>query len=241
MRFGAQARIGTSLWSGGYGGPQEFCELGECRVLSQMPDGSNGPSDTRVLRDLICIFLESLGVIRDVAIEVGEAFDVTTAVGEQLDFIGSVVGLPRQGFSDDRYRTFLQIQIELLLSATRDEAEWTGTVPNILRICRTFIGAAVVDPVVYRGIPPYSYDLTVPGVTLVEIPQLIRFVCQATYAGVLGQIVIQLGANGVWDSDPANVGPIANGGVWDSDPANVGPLVGASVWGQSFLIGTQNC
>jgi hypothetical protein len=170
-----------------------------------------------------------------VAESVAAAFDVDSAVGEQLDFIGGVVGLPRQGFSDARYRVFLNIQIDLLLSANREGANWTGTGNNILKIVRTFIGPGV-DPIVLTNFPPYSFLLSIPGITLSELEILINFLCVALYAGVLGQTVFVLGPDSLWDSD--SVGPIVDGGIWCS--ASV-PVVPCAVWGFTVPIGTQPC
>lgn len=209
----------------------EICKLGDERVLVQMDDA---PAN-RKFRDLICIFLEGLGHYADVAESVAAAFDVDSAVGEQLDFIGGVVGLPRQGFSDARYRVFLNIQIDLLLSANREGANWTGTGNNILKIVRTFIGPGV-DPIVLTNFPPYSFLLSIPGITLSELEILINFLCVALYAGVLGQTVFVLGPDSLWDSD--SVGPIVDGGIWCS--ASV-PVVPCAVWGFTVPIGTQPC
>lgn len=42
--------------------------------------------------------------------------DVLTAVGAQLDIIGRIVGLARQGWGDDRYRAYLLAQIAIRYS-----------------------------------------------------------------------------------------------------------------------------
>lgn len=221
----------SGFW--GVGSAQdEICEQGDARVLIQMDDADGN----RDFRELVCVFLQGLGHYVDVAQDVSAGFDVDTAIGQQLDFIGSVVGLPRQGFSDTRYRVFLNIQIDLLLSAVRDEANWTGTNNNILKIVRTFIGATPGQDVVLTNLPPYSFELTIPGITLSEMSILVNFLCVALYAGVLGQVVFILGADSLWDSD--SVGPIVNGGIWCSASVAVVPC---ATWGLTVTIGTQPC
>lgn len=231
------AKWGLSLWGLGspWGGPStpgpdKYCALADERVLAQMDDTPT----TRNFRDFICELAKNFGTFEDVAIDVGEAFDVDVAQGVQLDAIGAVVGLPRQGFGDIRYRTFLNIQIDLLLSAVRDAANWTGTHENILSICRTFVGAG--PTIVLTNFPPYFFSLSVPGVTVSELLILANFVCKAIYAGVLGEILTTVDSDSLWDS--INAGPIPDGGIWCS--AHV-PVTPCSKWGIAVAIGTQPC
>lgn len=221
----------TSLWGTLSDAAQAYCELADERCLVQMDDTTG----TRNFRDFMCILAEAFGDFQAVAFAVRDAFDVDTAVGVQLDMIGSVVGLSRQGATDDRYRVFLNIQIELLLSAARGDANWTGTHNNILTICRTFIGDAEPLPVVLKNFPPYSFLLSVPGVTLSELQTLVRFICQATYAGVLGQVIVILAADSLWNS--ASVA-VTDGGIWGSASVAV---AGSAVWNMSVPIGTSPC
>ena len=213
-------------------GPAAVCDLVEDRVLVQMDDA---PAN-RKFRDLLCDLIQDAGTFRDVCLDIVAAFDVETAQGVQLDAIGSLVGLPRQGFDDIDYRRFLNIQIDLLLSAAREDGEWTGTVPNILSIARTFIGPGIADPIIYTPAPPYAFSLTVPGVDTSQMLLLASFLCKAIYAGVLGQVTILLAGDSLWDS--ASVGPITDGGIWGSASVVVAP---SSVWNLTITIGTQPC
>jgi hypothetical protein len=188
----------------------------------------------RKFRDLICIFVEGLGQYADVAQDVALGFDVETALGQQLDFIGAVVGLPRQGFPDSRYRVFLKIQIDLILTAIREDANWTGTHNNILKICRDFVGGAA-PTITLTNLPPYSFALDVPGLVLSELLILVNFICVALYAGVLGQVTFVLAADSLWNSDSVVV---PNGGDWCSDSVPVAPC---AVWSLTVPIGTQPC
>lgn len=212
-------------------GEAEFCEIADGRVLVQMDDN---PSN-RKFRDFLCDLVEGLGRYRDVSLDVESGFDLDTAEGAQLDAIGEVIGLQRQGFDDTRYRTFLKIQADLLLSAVRDDAEWTGTVENVIKICRTFIGAAP-GQVQIRNVPPYAFTLDVPGVTLDEMKILASFLCRAIYAGVLGYVTFILASDSLWDSSA--VGPIVDGGIWCSASVAVSPC---ATWNTLVIIGLGAC
>ena len=209
----------------------EACEFADTRVLVQFKPKTE---DHHRFRDLICIVAELFAEIRDVLGEILLAFDVSTAVGDQLDKIGAVVGLPRQGYPDARYRTLLEIQIDLLLSARRGEANWTGTGNNILSIARKFIGPTAT-PVVLQNLPPYSYLLSNPVLTPAEVEVLKVFICRATYAGVLGLVYFEIGAGGLYGSVH---GPVLGEGIYGSVH---GVVPGAAEYGHVVAIGTDNC
>ncbi len=175
-------------------------QLADVRVLVQMDD----QVANRKFRELMIDFAEGAEDFKLVALQVASAFDLPIAVGAQLDAIGAVVGLAREGFTDARYRTFLEIQILLLLSAARNDANWTGTIQNIVTVCRTFIGETAL-PVRLTNSPPYSYQVDVPGLVLSEANLLARFLKTANYAGVDGQLVVILAADSLYDSSAVAV------------------------------------
>lgn len=183
-----------------------FEEIADLRLLSQNdPDGQA----RRFVRELA----RAWGRIHDVALAIRDSLDREHAVGEALDRLGAIIGLPRHGFGDERYRVFLGIQTELLLSAARDEQAWTGTAPNLIAIVRRFVGEAA-PTVRYVSHPPYSYTITVEDMVYAEAFLLQSFLKVATWAGVLGLIQIELGdGDNLWDS--ASV-PVTGGGIWGS-------------------------
>ncbi len=225
-KWGAEWGLGAPWGIEPLTGPAEVCTLADSRLLVQMDDTTGN----RKFRDMICDLLFENGVFGDVAADVAAAFDVDVAQGVHLDSIGSVVGLPRQGFDDNDYRRFLQIQIKLLLSGNREGANSTGTHENILSICRTFIGPGVPDPILLTNLPPYAFLLTIPTITGPEMDVLATFLRTAVYAGVLGQAVVLLGPDSLWNS--ASVA-VTSGGTWASASVAV---AGSATWGRVVVI-----
>ena len=218
-------------WGGVDPGAAFACDLADDRVLVQHPD----QPASRIFRDWICAYAEQAGEYLDVAGEVKDAFDIDTAVGAQLDLIGGMLDLPRSGFDDPRYRTLLNIKSKLLIGRLPGQPNWTGTVNNILSICREFIGVAVVLPVILQNSPPYSYVLSIPGITISELDILIRFLCKATWAAVLGQVIVIMGPDSLWDSTH---GAVASSGIWCSAH---GAVAGCAVWSHVVTIGDKPC
>jgi hypothetical protein len=232
MRYGAQSLWGLeSLWGIDLSPfVVEYCQLADERILVQMDD-TGGNNDFRMY---MCEMVRPWGEYTQVLRDIENAFDVTTAVGEQLDYLGEIVGIPRREFDDARYRTFIAIQIDLILSAARAGANWTGTVNNILTICRTFIGSGPT-PIILRNYSPYSYDLQLPAIPVDERNTLLDFICKATYAGVLGQILIDNGM--LWGSAIGTGIPGAK--VWGSAIGT--PILDEGTWGSVVTIGADNC
>lgn len=204
---------------------ETFAELADERTLSQFDDTEGN----RVFRDFAAILAEGAGRFRDVAMAVRAAFDRESAVGAQLGMIGAVVGLPREGAEDERYRVLLDIQIELLLSAERDDGQWTGVSENIIRIARKFVGDLVpVGGVVLENVQPYDYQLTlVEGLATLDLDamkQLMRFLRAAAFAGVRG---VAIAAHDVWGADTVDV---PHAGMWGADTVTI---PGASDWGMA--------
>jgi hypothetical protein len=199
---------------------QTFKELADCRALVQMDDSTG----TRNFRDLLRVIACQPGRFYDACNGLKAALELETAVGAQLDLVGAIVGLAREGFDDDDYRRYLTIQVELLLANERGEAMWTGTVENILRIARTFIGPGG-PAITLTNLPPYSYHLDLPAgvLTIDEAKLLARFLTIATYAAVLGFFEVSLSAD-TWGSDAVAVGTV---GTWGSASVVV---AGASIW-----------
>lgn len=211
-------------WGVPHPGAEYGCTLAQSGILAQSQGGN--------FADWICAFAEEIGSNFDVISEIRDAYSIEYAVGAQLDTLGSILGLPRSGFGDDRYRTFLLIQRDLLLAAASEDGNWTGTGENIISICRRFIGPGSGDPIVALTAPPYAFLLTVPDVsTLLEMQILVSFLRKAIYLAVLGYIAFVPAANSLWAS--ASVA-VPSSGIWASASVAV---PGAAVWSYVILIG----
>lgn len=168
-------------WGADNVGEEYGCALAQSGILSQSQGGN--------FSLWMCAFGEEIGSNFDTLVDITNAFNIETAVGVQLDVIGALVGLPRSGSDDNRYRTFLAIQSELLLSAVTGDGNWTGTTQNIINICRRFIGVGSGDPIIAVTQPPYAFTLTVPDISLFEMEILASFLRKAIYLGILGHTV----------------------------------------------------
>lgn len=200
-----------------------FAQLVDDRALVQMDRLAVAAMQDFI--DFLQQFTTEAASIHDTALLMRDSFDLLHADGDQLDLIGENIGLDRQGFDDDLYRRYLDIQVELLLSAQRDGGEWTGTIPNILRIARKFIGDGVA-PIRYEWLAPYNFRLqmpVLPPLTVAQARLLLSFISTAIYAGVRGWVEIPE-TDDVWGSDALTVTDV---GIWGSDSVVV---TDASVW-----------
>lgn len=190
------------------------------RILSWV----NAEAGYKKLQDLITALAEPIGELIDILTTIQSSFILDTAVGDQLDKLGAIVGLARSGTDDASYRVSLSIQIEIIQSRLREvngvDGNWTGTVNNILRIVQLFTGGNNAD---YAPVYPYSFKLLVPGgLTALQITELFQLIRRALYAGVLGYTIFLLPGNNLW--------AYANdkgGGVGEWDP---GAVPGEGLW-----------
>jgi hypothetical protein len=177
-------------WGAEQTGEDYGCALAQSGILAQSQGGT--------FSDWMCAFGEEIGSNFDTITDIITGYSLEYAVGAQLDVLGAILGLPRSGFGDDRYRDFLFIQRDLQLGVTVD-GNWTGTGDNVLGICRQFIGPASGDPIIVHNSYPYSFILTVPDVpSLLEMRVLASFVGKSLYIGVLGQVIFTYGDGGVF-------------------------------------------
>jgi len=224
-----------AFWGEGWGedfewglsavGEEWACDLTQARLLHWHPEASN-------IRNWFCAYGEHVGSDIDTLVALPHAFAVEFAVGAQLDVLGSIVGLPRSGATDTRYRTLLRIQIRLLLSAAREDANWTGTTNNLLGIVREFIGPGPA-PIGLVNLPPKSFLLTIPDITdTSDLHVLISFLTKAVYSETVGYVLFATATEGsVWGSESVAV---PGAGIWGSASVVV---PGAATWGYTVTIG----
>jgi hypothetical protein len=211
-------------WGAPQTGADYGCTLAQSGILAQSQGGN--------FSDWMCAFGEEIGSCFDVLTDIMNAYSLEYAVGAPLDVLGSILGLPRSGFGDTRYRTFLFIQRDLVLGAASEDGNWTGTGENIITICRRFIGPASGDPIVAMTAPPYAFILTVPDVsTQLEMLILVSFLRKAIYLAVLGYIEFAAAGDPYWASASVSV---TDAGIWGSASVAV---AGEALWSYVILIG----
>lgn len=218
MAFWGSPWGGEFPWGDGPPGPFELqdCETAECRALMQFRGLS-----TRNMLDLLCIIGGQFGKLRDDLTDIRNAFDLDTAVGDQLEIIGNNLGLPRNGLDDTDYRRFINIQILLILQST-------GSGPNIIAIIRTYLGATA-NPVIFTNAPPYQFSISAIDMTEADWEILIPFLRKALIGGVLGIALAGLVGSSVLGS--ATAGPAIPGtSVLGSATAGA-PIAGTGILG----------
>ena len=223
---------GSSSWGALWGlsggtGPADVCDEIQNRVWSWT---SEAPEENT--RKALCAWIApQAGTFDDLCAVVREAFDLESATGDRLDKIGSVVGLPRRGFADDRYRLFLEIQAGILLSRGDDETPRPGSGEGVLRITRTFVGPAA-PAIALTLTPPFAFQMSVPSITLGEAEQLADFLDRAVDAGVRGQISFATSPNSRYGSRSV---VIAAAGSYGSRSV---VIPGAATYAYAVIIGT---
>lgn len=112
-------------------------------------------SNATDLKKFLAIFLEKIQEIEDVMVDVRPSvlFDLDTAIGAQLDALGEILQLRREGWSDDTYRIYLRTQSMLILPDRR-------TVNNLLTVARTLMDSPAGD-IAFSEWPPKSFFLSV--------------------------------------------------------------------------------
>lgn len=131
------------------------------------------------------------------------AFSVDTAVGEQLDFLGRLVGEERQGRVDSDYRAAVRVRILVNLGS--------GTIPQLLEICYGLVPTATVSVLEVANMTLQVHFSELTGTTLRTVYQILR----KAKAGGVRLLVTYGGSIGAVDGTPAG-GAI---GAVDGTPA----------------------
>ncbi len=100
-------------------------ELGLQRLITQW-------QDKPAVVGLLTSYLENIQVVEDIYVQLNDERGLDTAVGSQLDVLGLIIGLLREGRDDDTYRTALKAQVAV---NTCD-----GTESKINEALRIFLG-----------------------------------------------------------------------------------------------------
>lgn len=103
-------------------------------------------------------------------------FDIETAYGIQLDQIGNILFIRREGWDDVTYRVYLRTQALLVLPFRKTQA-------RLLEVIRSLMNTDA-GTIEYKEYRPKTYTIQVPTATLAELVSWKRFLelCRpATY------------------------------------------------------------
>lgn len=153
---------------------------------------------------LLSSYLSEIDEIEAALWQIQEERWLDTAVGEQLDGLGRIVGSARNGATDDRYRLRLRARVLILLSS--------GTIPEILAVFRLLIDEAA--SLTYTPFYPAAYQVRVDGQALEDfaITELSDALTETCPAGVNGQLRYQV-------SDDADTFTFSSSSSLQSDSA----------------------
>ena len=104
---------------------------------------------------------------------------ISSAVGDQLDNLGEIVGEPRQGRTDTAYRAAIRVRVLVNRSS--------GTGPELITITRRMAGEG--NEVHFREVPPAAFVLTLVE-PLDALPTDIARMVRAAKAGGVGANVV---------------------------------------------------
>lgn len=107
-------------------------------------------SDSPIVREILTIYLERLQAIEEVLDDIISQRSIDDAEGVQLDGLGEILGVKREGLSDIDFRNRLQIQ--KILNASE------GTYPVVFDLWKRLLGSdqASITPEYPAGVALYS-------------------------------------------------------------------------------------
>jgi hypothetical protein len=113
-----------------------------------------------ILKKWIRIYADRIQALEDVTsrIKPSVLFDITTAIGAQLDQIGTILALPRQERNDAQYRIMLRTQALIVLPERR-------SAKRLLQIVRS-LSDTDIGLIVYRIYDVKSFEIAVSSATL---------------------------------------------------------------------------
>lgn len=149
------------------------------RALARLPSMHD---DSTLLRGMLSIYSARIQILDNVlrGITADALFTISTAIGVQLDQIGTIVGIAREARTDDEYRIILRTQALLVLPERRTQA-------RLMEIIRSLMDTDT-GPIGYRQFPPKSYQLTIGTATLDTLLSwvpILRRTRPASYVAIL--------------------------------------------------------
>jgi len=164
-----------------------------------------GPRNLALLTALV----EQVQEVEDANWAHHNAFDVDTAVGEQLDFLGKRVGERRSDRTDDVYRTAIRVRILVNLS--------NGRVEELIAIA---IGLSPTADVFVRELYPAALEMSLSTYGTTTLQRAYLLLRRAKPAGV--RLLLTGGGATIGSVDGSTVG----GTIGSVDGSTVGFTVG---------------
>jgi len=155
--------------------------------------------------------MEQVQEVEDLLWYIKNGFDVNTAVGEQLDFIGKRVGEGRQDRLDAEYRGAIRVRILINMS--------TGTMNELLAICD---GINPTGIFIARELYPAAISIEADTFGATSLAAAYRMLFAAKTAGVRLHLVVGPSAS-LGSSDGAPAG----GELGSSDGSPAGFVLGS--------------
>lgn len=153
------------------------------QALARLPSMHD---ESVLLRGLLSIYSARIQILDNVlrGITADALFTVSTAIGVQLDQIGSIIGIAREARDDVAYRIILRTQALLVLPERRTQA-------RLMEIIRSLMDTDT-GPISYEQIPPKTYKLVIGSAsleTMMSWVPILRRTRPATYVGILSWTV----------------------------------------------------
>lgn len=150
------------------------------KMLARLPSMHD---ESVLLRGMLAIYAERIQKLDDVLRDItpSSLFVIENAYGVQMDQIGTIIGIAREGRTDDEYRIILRTQALLVLPDRRSQA-------TLMKVVRSLMDDDP-GPIGYRQIPPKSYELSVGSAsleTLISWVPILRLTRPASYYAILG-------------------------------------------------------
>lgn len=180
------------------------------RLVTKLKDPDKNPDNLKIVR----LPMEQIQDIEDQGCDLIVWRTLATAMGDQLDQYGTILGETRQGANDDDYRRILRVQILANLSK--------GTPNEITKILALLVGS---DAVRYRPIYPAAFLLEFvqePAIVDPTAERIARQIVEASPAGVGLRGIVQ-GPLDYWgfEEDP-NASPIDVGRIAEDIAGGIG-------------------
>lgn len=134
------------------------------------------------IKAMVAALAEQVEGLEDALLDVYATRNLETAQGTQLDVLGRVVGLERQGLTDEEYRLHLRAKILLNRSS--------GTPGEIFDVFSLLMSDVGTLPVLSEQFPA-AFVLQLDGYPLAYAVLFAQFLRQAKAAGVLAQMAYQ--------------------------------------------------